>query len=87
MVYDDDPSDPPHQDFDVSGLPLPTPVPPPSPELYDLIAEVIKEYWDEGLARKLTESQRRQRVRQVQPLSELTKGMVLWVQRTLHPGG
>jgi hypothetical protein len=40
----------------VGGLPLPKPIPPPSPELYDLIAEVVKGYWDECLARKLTES-------------------------------
>ncbi|GAA1619071.1 hypothetical protein [Actinoplanes couchii] len=87
MVYDDDPNDPPQQEFTTGDMPMPAPIPPPSPELYDLIAEVVKDYWDEGLARKLAESRRRQRARQVQPLYELTKGMVLWVQKTLHPGG
>ncbi|MEU5554037.1 hypothetical protein ABZ738_30115 [Micromonospora sp. NPDC047793] len=85
MVYDDDPSDPPHHEFSSKDRPLPAPECPRTPELYDLIAGVVKDLPGEPLARLCSEAQRRQRVRQFQLEYGITKGMVLYVQRSLHP--
>ncbi len=86
MVYDDDPSDPPHHEFSSTDRSGPAPEPPRTPELYDLIAMVVKELPGEPLARLRSEAQRRQRVRQIQLEYDITKGMVLYVQRNLRPG-
>lgn len=86
MVYDDDPSDPPHHEFSSADRPGPAPECPRTPGLYDLIAGVVKDLPGEPLARLRSEAQRRQRIRQFQLEYEITRGMVLYVQRSLRPG-
>jgi hypothetical protein len=87
MVYDEDPSDPPHQEFFSSERPQPGPKPPPTPEIYDLIVEVMKSLPGEPLSRVRDQAQVLQRFRQIQLEFEITTGMVVYVHHKIHPGG
>jgi hypothetical protein len=83
VVYDDDPSDPPHHEFSSADRPQSRSQRPPTHSLYDLIAGVVKDLPREPPARLLAEALRRQRVYRCHLEYEITGGMILYVRRDL----
>jgi hypothetical protein len=86
VVYDDDSTQPPQHEFGGGDLPAPVPTPPPTPEIYHLIANVVKEYQVWGLQRILAEARARQAERRIRPEIEITAGMVRYVKQIINPG-